>query len=293
MYDICSIGHITRDKIVTPDKTVYMAGGTSFYMTYGMSHLPRKVSYQLVTKVGEESQADIEKIKRLGLDTICYPSRHTVFFENIYGKDFNGRTQKVCAKADPFTLEDVKPLQAKIFHLGSLLADDFAPEVVEYLATQGTVSIDVQGYLREVVGEDVRAVAWKDKERVLRCTGILKLNESEMVSIAGSSDTHEVGKRLAAMGVREVVMTLGSYGAVIYDGNRFYDIPPYQPEAVVDATGCGDTFSTGYLWCRVQGMDIEEAGRFASAMCSLKLEHSGPFDGTIEDIKRRMSGAAC
>ena len=202
MYDICSIGHITRDKIVTPDKTVYMAGGTSFYMTYGMSHLPRKVSYQLVTK-----------------DTICYPSRHTVFFENIYGNDFNGRTQKVRAKADPFTLEDVKTLQAKIFHLGSLLADDFAPEVVEYLATQGTVSIDVQGYLREVVGEDVRAVAWKDKERVLRCTGILKLNESEMVSIAGSSDTHEVGKRLAAMGVREVVMTLGSYGAVIYDGD--------------------------------------------------------------------------
>ena len=56
MVDICSIGHITRDKIVTPDKTVYMAGGTSFYMTYGISHLPRKVSYQLVTKVGKESQ---------------------------------------------------------------------------------------------------------------------------------------------------------------------------------------------------------------------------------------------
>lgn len=115
MVDICSIGHITRDKIVTPDKTVYMAGGTSFYMTYGISHLPRKVSYQLVTKVGEESQEDIEKIKKLGLDVVCYPSRHTVFFENIYGKDFNGRTQKVRAKADPFTIEDVKPLEAKVF----------------------------------------------------------------------------------------------------------------------------------------------------------------------------------
>lgn len=113
MVDICSIGHITRDKIVTPDKTVYMAGGTSFYMTYGISHLPRKVSYQLVTKVGEESQEDIEKIKKLGLDVVCYPSRHTVFFENIYGKDFNGRTQKVRAKADPFTIEDVKPLEAR------------------------------------------------------------------------------------------------------------------------------------------------------------------------------------
>lgn len=293
MYDICSIGHITRDKIVTPDKTVYMAGGTAFYMTYGISHLPKKVSYQLVTKVGEESKEDIEKIRTLGWDTVCYPSRHTVFFENIYGKDQNGRTQKVRAKADPFTLEDVKPLEARVFHLGSLLADDFAPEVVEYLATKGTISIDAQGYLREVVNEDVHAVSWKDKERILRCTGMLKLNESEMVSIAGSSDTHEVGKKLAAIGVGEVIMTLGSYGSVIYDGDRFYDIPAYQPRVVVDATGCGDTFSTGYAWCRVQGMGIEEAGRFASAMCSLKLEHSGPFDGSMEDIERRMLSIKC
>ena len=31
MKDICCIGHITKDKIITPRQTVYMAGGTSFY----------------------------------------------------------------------------------------------------------------------------------------------------------------------------------------------------------------------------------------------------------------------
>ena len=277
MFDICSIGHITRDKIVTPDNTVYMAGGTSFYMTYGMSHLPRKVSYQLVTKVGEESKADLDKIRALGFDTV---------FENIYGKDSNDRKQRVRAKADPFTIEDIKPLQAKVFHLGSLLADDFSPEVVEALAEKGTVSIDAQGYLREVVGEEVRPVEWKDMKRVLRSTGILKLNESEMQTIVGSKDPHEVGKRLAACGVGEVVMTLGSYGSVIYASGKAYDIPAYKPKKLVDATGCGDTFSTGYLWCRAQGMGIEESGKFAAAMCSLKLEHSGPFDGTVDDIEQ-------
>lgn len=286
MFDICSIGHITRDKIVTPGNTVYMAGGTSFYMTYGMSHLPRKVSYQLVTKVGEESKGDLDKIRSLGFDTVCYPSRHTVFFENIYGKDSNDRTQRVRSKADPFTVDDVKPLEAKVFHLGSLLADDFSPEVVEALAEKGTVSIDAQGYLREVVGEEVRPVEWKDMSRVLRATGILKLNESEMQTVVGSNDPYEVGKQLAAYGVGEVVMTLGSYGSVIYAGGKAYDIPAYKPKKLVDATGCGDTFSTGYLWCRAQGMGIEEAGKFAAAMCSLKLQHSGPFDGTIADIEQ-------
>lgn len=285
-YDICSIGHITRDKIVTPQNTVYMAGGTSFYMSHGISHLPKKVSYQLVTKVGQGQMKEVEKIKQMGVDTVCYPSQHTVYFENRYGIDSNNRTQRVLAKADPFTLDDVRPLEAKVFHLGSLLADDFPPEVVEYLSTKGLVSIDVQGYMREVVGQEVRAIDWEDKERILACTGILKLNEHEMEVIAGSKNPRTVALKLAEYGVKEVIITLGSYGSIIYADGKFYEIPAYKPNRVVDATGCGDTYSTGYLYSRALGSNVEEAGKFAAAMCTLKLEHSGPFDKTIADIHR-------
>lgn len=287
-YDICSIGHITRDKVVTPEKTVFMSGGTSFYMTYAISCLPRKVSYQLVTKVGKSEVPAVEKIRQMGIDTICYPSRDTVFFENIYGADSNERRQRVLAKSDPFTLEEMKPLDAKIFHLGCLMADDFSPEVVEYLATKGTVSIDVQGYLRKVVGEEVHAIDWKDKQRILACTGILKLNEEETRVITGLQDIREAAKAIAKMGVKEVVVTLGSYGSTIYAEGEFHDIPTYQPARVVDATGCGDTFSAGYLYCRAQGTNYDEAGRFAAAMCALKLEHSGPFDRDINAVERIM-----
>lgn len=193
MKDICSIGHITRDKIVTPKNTVYMAGGTSYYMSYGISRLPEKVSYQLVTKVGEGQMGEVEKLRQAGVDTLCYPSRHTVYFENRYGIDTNNRTQRVLAKADPFTLEEMRPLEARVFHLGSLLADDFPPEVVKYLATKGLVSIDVQGYLREVVGEDVRAIPWKHQEEILAATSILKLNEHEMEVITNSKDPSHRG----------------------------------------------------------------------------------------------------
>lgn len=290
MYDICSIGHITRDKIVTPEKTVCMAGGTSFYMSRGISSLPSKVGFQLVTKVGDDQKPEVDKIAALGIDTVCYPSRHTVFFENRYGTDSNNRTQRVLAKADPFTIADVEPLEAKVFHLGSLLADDFSPEVVEYLATKGDVSIDVQGYLREVVGEEVHSTEFKDKERILSCTSILKLNEHEMDVIAEHNDPKVVARRLSDYGVREVVITLGSYGSVIYAGGKFYEIPAYKPRKVVDTTGCGDTYSTGYLYSRALGAGIEDAGKYAAAMCTLKLEHSGPFDKTEADILRVIDG---
>ena len=285
MYDICSIGHITRDKIITPQRTVYMAGGTSFYMSYGISRLPQKVSYQLVTKVGEGQMPEVDKIKQLGLDVICYPSQHTVYFENKYGANSDNRTQRVLAKADPFTVEEMKPLQARIFHLGSLLNDDFSAEVVEFLSEKGLISIDVQGYLREVRDEEVHAISWEEKEKILKHTDMLKLNEHEMKVITNSDNPRTVAEKIAAMGVKEVIITLGSYGAVIYADRKFYEIEAYKPREIVDATGCGDTFSTGYLYCRAQGIGYEEAGKFAAAMCTLKLEHSGPFDKSIEDIQ--------
>jgi hypothetical protein len=35
MYDICTIGHITLDKVVTAQSVKYMPGGTSFYFFEG------------------------------------------------------------------------------------------------------------------------------------------------------------------------------------------------------------------------------------------------------------------
>lgn len=288
MKDICCIGHITRDKIVTPRDTVYMAGGTSFYMAWGINQLPPKASFQLVTKVGEDNLAEIEKMRKAGIDVVCHDSKHTVFFENKYGENSNSRTQRVLAKADPFTIGEIKDSDAKIFHLGTLLNDDFAPDVVKYLSTKGKISIDVQGYLREVRGESVHAIGWKDKEDILACTDILKLNEYEMEVITSYKNPRTVALALSELGVKEVVITLGSYGSLIYADGKFYEIPAYEPSKLVDATGCGDTYSTGYLYCRSQGVGIEESGKFAAAMCTLKLEHSGPFDRSIEDIRKIM-----
>lgn len=284
MKEICCIGHLTRDKIITPESTVYMAGGTSFYFANALNHLPQEVSFQLVTKVGEESMPEIEKMREAGIDVLCYPSRHSVYFENKYGANTNRRTQRVLAKADPFTVDEVKDLEAKVFHLGSLLADDFSPEVVRTLKGRGLISIDVQGYLREVRGESVHACPWKDKEEILAMTDILKLNEYEMQVITDSNDPHTVARKLSDLGVREVVLTFGNYGSLIYTDGQFFEIPAYKPRRVVDATGCGDTYSAGYLYSRAQGLSCKESGKFAAAMCTLKLEQHGPFSRTIDDV---------
>ena len=262
-----------------------MAGGTSFYMAHGMHHLSQDFPFQLVTKIGQESQEEVDHLRQMNIDVLSYSSPHSVFFENHYGLNSNQRTQRVLAKAAPFTIEEMEPLVAEVFHLGSLLADDFSPEIVKFLAQKGCISIDVQGYLREVRGEKVYAVDWKDMDAVLPYVDIVKLNEHEMYAIMHTNDPKIVAEKLASYGVREVIITLGSYGSLIYANKTCYEIPAYTPQKIVDATGCGDTYSTGYLYMRSQGATFQEAGRFASAMCTLKLEHNGPFEGSLKDIK--------
>lgn len=262
-----------------------MAGGTSFYMAHGMHHLSQDFPFQLVTKIGQESQEEVDHLRQMNIDVVSYSSPHSVFFENHYGLNSNQRTQRVLAKAAPFTIEEMEPLAAEVFHLGSLLADDFSPEIVKFLAQKGCISIDVQGYLREVRGEKVYAVDWKDMDAVLPYVDIVKLNEHEMYAIMHTNDPKIVAEKLASYGVREVIITLGSYGSLIYADKTCYEIPAYTPRKIVDATGCGDTYSTGYLYMRSQGATFQEAGRFASAMCTLKLEHNGPFEGSLKDIE--------
>lgn len=290
MKDICCLGHITKDKIITPRKTVYMSGGTSFYFSYAFNSLPHRVPFRLVTKLGEEDMDAVRLMRGAGIDVEVRRSRHTVYFENKYGDNQNERTQRVLEKADPFTVEDVSGLDAGIYHLGSLLADDFSPEVVEYLSQRGSISIDAQGYLRDVRGHDVHAVDWEDKLRILALTDIIKVNEHEMQVITGLSDARDAALRLAGWGVKEVVVTLGSEGSLIYADGCFHEIPAYAPREIVDATGCGDTYSAGYLYCRALGAGYSEAGRFAAAMCTLKLEHNGPFDRTAAEAEALVRG---
>lgn len=288
MTDICCIGHITLDKIITPASTAELNGGTSFYFSYGISHLPG-VSYKLVTSLAEADMNAVESMRAQGIDVDVIPSRHTVFFENSYGENMNNRRQRVLAKADPFTTANLAGVKARFIHLGSLLADDFSLDTIKSLCGRGTLSVDAQGFLRYVDGEQVRPCDWADKEEALRYVDVLKVNEHEIESLTGYSDLESAGRVLAGWGPREVLMTLGSYGSVIYADGQMHRIPAYSPKRLVDATGCGDTYATGYLYMRSRGAGYDEAGRFAAAMATLCLERTGAFNGTEADVEAVLS----
>ena len=282
MYDICCIGHITLDKVVTPQAERFMAGGTSFYFSNAMRNMD--VQYVLVTSLAESEMHFVSDLRNLGIVVNATLCEHTVYFENIYSHNQDHRTQRVLQTAAPFIIEQLKDITASIYHLGPLLANDIPLNLIKLLAAKGKVSLDVQGYLRKVDKKNVIPIDWEDKREALQYVHILKANELEMEVLTGHTDVHKAALLLNEWGVKEVVITLGSFGSVIYAGGIFYDIPAYIPSAVTDATGCGDTYMAGYLYKRIKGNTIQEAGEFAAAMASLKIAAAGPFTGSEEDV---------
>ena len=188
MNEICCLGHITLDKIVTPKSVTYLPGGTAYYFAHGISHLDNYKHFELVTSLAESEMKAVEDIRSRGIKVKVIPSKQTVYFENTYGINQDNRTQRVLAKADPFRVEDLQDIESRIFHLGSLLSDDFSLDVIKYLSGKGILSVDVQGYLREVRGEKVFAVDWPDKKEAMKYIDILKVNEYEMDVLTGYSD---------------------------------------------------------------------------------------------------------
>ncbi|RYZ61693.1 MAG: ribokinase [Chitinophagaceae bacterium] len=282
-YDLCCVGHITLDKVVSPARTVMMPGGTSFYFANAVAGL--KASFKLVTALAPTEMQAVEMLRKRGVEVEVHPSLHTVYFENIYGSDTDHRVQRVNQKADAFTPEQLNGVDAAIIHFGPLLADDFPGSILRQVARQHSVSLDVQGFLRKVENCNVVPVDWKEKKELLPFVEFFKANEEELAVVTGQTSIDEGARLLQQWGAREVIITLGSRGSMVFSGTAVYTIPAFVPEQITDATGCGDTYMAGYLYKRAKGAGIQQAGEFAAAMATLKLQQSGPFTGTEADVE--------
>ena len=70
-HQLCCIGHITLDKVVTPQNTVYMPGGTAFYCSHAIRHF-NDIDYALVTAVGATEMKVVEQLRKVGINVTAY-----------------------------------------------------------------------------------------------------------------------------------------------------------------------------------------------------------------------------
>jgi sugar/nucleoside kinase (ribokinase family) len=126
---------------------------------------------------------------------------------------------------------------------------------------------------------------------VLRDLDVLKADEEEILTYTGGTSVEAAVAKVHAAGVREVLITRGSEGAVIYGRGVALSIAAVPPRRTVDATGCGDTYLAAYLARRISSDDLRECGAFAAAAAAINIESVGAFGGSAAEIAKRRAAA--
>ena len=103
---------------------------------------------------------------------------------------------------------------------------------------------------------------------------MLFCNEEEACLFTGRDSLEEAREKLKKSAKRFAI-TLGSNGAMIYDGDTFIDIEPYQVKAV-DSNGAGDMFAGAFLYGITNGHTYASSGKLASLASSKIVSQFGP-----------------
>ncbi|MAF79669.1 hypothetical protein CL629_01165 [bacterium] len=79
------------------------------------------------------------------------------------------------------------------------------------------------------------------------------------------------------------VMTEGSGGSLVSDGQFMYRAGVFKEKELIDRTGAGDAFGSGFVAGIMRGHDIPHALRLASANATSVVEKVGASTGSLTD----------
>ena len=101
--------------------------------------------------------------------------------------------------------------------------------------------------------------------------------EAEMISgvkITDEASANEAAQVLSEKGVQNVIITLGSKGALVYSNGESEVVPAYKVNAI-DTTAAGDVFNGALTVALSEGRDLKEASRFGCKASAISVTRSG------------------
>jgi ribokinase len=177
---------------------------------------------------------------------------------------------------------DIRNLDADWFYISSLAGNfDLAAKLIKHAKAHGIKVAWNPGSAELKKARKVQAL--------LANVEVLLANTQEMKEIFGGNDAKDIMTR--AFGVCPyVVMTDGAKGTYATDSNKIYFAGLYQNVKVIDRTGAGDAFGSGFVAALAKQLPIEDALTLASANASAVVAKIGAKTGILHTQKlRRMN----
>jgi sugar/nucleoside kinase (ribokinase family) len=282
-YDVIYVGNYTKDTIITPAGTRHVDGGGMNYAAHAGKRLGAEVA--VVTRLAEEDRHVVDDIRSDKID--CYPvyspfsTLMTLEYQTNDVDKRNLYVKKVAGTIEPGHLNE---LTARAIAVSPSIRGEVEPVFFQEMrARNGTLlAADVQGFVRVLKGESLVYEPWGDMPQVLQTLDILKSDAVEAAFLTGETNIEKAARFYTDLGVKEVVLTHAD-GVLIHAAGKDHHYQ-FHSRSMDGRSGRGDTCLGSYIAKRLSLPPVE-AGKWAAAVTSLKVEKLGVFDRPVGDVE--------
>ena len=277
LHSVESIAGKDEESFINSEKDT--PGGSAANTIIGLSKLNKKTSF--IGKIAEDESGEIIELNL---------SFNEVYTNNlIYSED--GKTGEVLGFVDKngdralyvdpgvndeITIGEINPLNVnscKIIHYTSFVGDQSLKaqiQLLDKLDDEVILSFD-PGML--YVKRDFDEIS-----PILERTNILFLNEHEFKILDGESSTNSIEESVSNFfknhDIDTVVVKRGSKGVFAIDENESCHAEVFSCE-VVDTTGAGDSFNSGFLYGILNDHDLKTCCKIGNFVASKAIEGYG------------------
>lgn len=296
MYDVITVGSATVDAFVETENRLFQnckdghvkvpfgskilinnirfdtgGGGTNTAVVF--SRLGLKTAWIGRVDNGHNGKWILDKMKSEKVDTRFVTKSDTISgYSVILDAKAHDRTilaYKGCNDEISTKYFPISQLKAKWIYICSLTGPSFkaSEQVAEYAIRHNIkTAFNPSAYL-----------AKKGKhflKKILRNTTVLVLNKEEAQYISKKASFKAQLMTLKALGPKIVIVTDGKNGSRLFDGKDFYSIIPPKVK-VVETTGAGDAFASGFVAGLIKTHSIEKALQLGQKQAESVISHPG------------------
>lgn len=296
VYEIISVGSAVIDAFVESDAEEkegkiffpvgrkllvrnlgFATGGGGTNCAAAFSKFGLKTGF--LGKVGndENGKEILAELKKLNVSFLGKAGKEPTGFSIILDSKFRDRTVLTYRGAN-------ESLEFSELNLPKLKTNFF------YFATMNDVSLETerklslwarQKKIKIFYNPDSHIILRKRKqvlEILKRCEAVF-LNEQEAKDLVGRNDK-ECFAAISKLGPKIVSVTYGEHGAKTSDGNNFYEMS-VNKVPVVERTGAGDAFASGFVAGLVKTGEIATAVRLGGLNSESVIQEKGAKKGLL------------
>jgi ribokinase len=274
------------------ENIVFTSGGGGTNTAVGFAKQGFKTAYCGAIGTDTAGLQIVRELKHLHVDTrfLVKKKEKQTNHSIIFSGGVNDRTILVYRGAsDLLSDENIpwKKLRAKWFYLAPLAGAtvDAFGKLVDF-AKQNKTKVAINPSIKQL------SLPEKQLKLILSKVDVLFLNQEEasfMTKIPFENET-EIFKKIDEICPGIAVMTKGAEGVTVSDGEYLYSALPSEDRKIVDTTGAGDSFASGFLsgYIRFNG-DIVKSIQLGLANSEANIAEIGAKTGLLtkkSDFKR-------